>query len=291
MPSSLPIFVSPAALARLGHPDGELNLVRAAGKAGILQGISNNSSCSIPEIISAKQPGQHLIFQLYMNKDRVAAEKLIRSLEIDGFSAIMLTVDAAMPGKRELDRRTKGDWDGPAANGKGEEMGVAHSISGYQDPDVCWDDIPWIRSLTKLPLIIKGIQCIEDAERALEEYNVDGIVLSNHGGRELDYAPAPMSVLYEMRQMRPDLLDKHQVLIDGGITRGTDVLKALCLGARGVGLGRAFLYGNVWGEVGCRRVVEIMREEIVLGMQLLGVTRLEQLTPERVRYQFVGARL
>jgi L-lactate dehydrogenase (cytochrome) len=121
-------------------------------------------------------------------------------------------------------------------------------------------------------------------------------------------APAPMSVLYEMRQLRPDLLDKHQVLIDGGVTRGTDVLKALCLGARGVGLGRAFLYGNVWGEVGCRRVIDsewinwnscrsadaeltVMREEIVLGMQLLGVTRLEELTPERVRYQFHGARL
>ncbi|KAH9049132.1 FMN-dependent dehydrogenase-domain-containing protein [Lactarius hengduanensis] len=294
MASSLPIFVSPAALARLGHPDGEMNLVKAAGKAGILQGISNNSSCSIAEIMSVKQPGQHLIFQLYMNKDRVAAEKLIRGLERDGFSAIMLTVDAAMPGKRELDQRTKGDWNGPAANGKqgtGEGKGIAHSMSGYQDPDVCWDDIPWIRSLTKLPLIIKGIQCIEDAERALEQYKVDGIVLSNHGGRELDYAPAPMSVLYEMRQMRPDLLDKHQVLIDGGVTRGTDVLKALCLGARAVGLGRAFLYGNVWGEVGCTRVVEVLREEIVLGMQLLGVTRLEQLTPERVRYQFHGSRL
>ncbi|KAI9448122.1 FMN-dependent dehydrogenase-domain-containing protein [Lactarius indigo] len=189
MPSSLPIFVSPAALARLGHPDGEMNLVKAAGKAGILQGISNNSSCSIAEIMSVKQPGQHLIFQLYMNKDRVAAEKLIRGLERDGFSAIMLTVDAAMPGKRELDQRTKGDWHGPAANGKqgtGEGKGIAHSMSGYQDPDVCWDDIPWIRSLTKLPLVIKGIQCIEDAERALEQHKVDGIVLSNHGGRELD---------------------------------------------------------------------------------------------------------
>ena len=146
MTSSLPIFISPAALARLGHPDGEMNLVRAAGKAGILQGvchkikgyeeanerapqISNNSSCSIGEIMSAKQPGQQLIFQLYMNKDRIAAEKLIRSLERDGFSAIMLTVDAAMPGKRELDQRTQGDWDGPAANGKAdadEGMGIAH---------------------------------------------------------------------------------------------------------------------------------------------------------------------
>ncbi|KAI0251317.1 FMN-dependent dehydrogenase-domain-containing protein [Lactifluus subvellereus] len=288
MPSSLPIFISPAALARLGHHNGEMNLVRAAGKTGILQGISINASCSVAEIMSTKQPKQHLIFQLYMNKDRAASEKLIRGLESDGFSAIMLTVDAAVPGKRELDQRTKGDWEGPAANGKvgmGEGNGIAQSMSGYIDPDVSWDDIPWIRSLTGLPLIIKGIQCLEDAERALEVHKVDGIVLSNHGGRGLDYAPVPMSVLYEMRQVRPDLLDEHHVFIDGGVTRGTDVVKALCLGARAVGLGRAFLYANgVWGEDGCTRVVEIMREEIVLGMQLLGVTSLEQLTPERVRY-------
>ncbi|KAH9977872.1 FMN-dependent dehydrogenase-domain-containing protein [Lactifluus volemus] len=293
MPSSLPIFISPAALARLGHPNGEVNLVRAAGRAGILQGISINASCTIAEIISVKQPQQHLIFQLYINKDRAASEKLIRGLESDGFSAIMLTVDAAMPGKRELDQRTKGDWEGPAADreaGTREGTGVAQSIGGYQDPDVCWDDILWIRSMTRLALIIKGIQCVEDAERALDVYKVDGIVLSNHGGRELDYAPAPMSVLYEMRQVRPDLLDKHHVFIDGGVTRGTDVLKALCLGARAVGLGRAFLYANgVWGEMvvcelGTNRGRIVMREEIMLGMQLLGVTRLEQLTPERLRY-------
>ncbi|KAI9512275.1 FMN-dependent dehydrogenase-domain-containing protein [Russula earlei] len=287
MPSSLPIFIAPAALARLGHPDGEMNLVRAAGRSGILQGISNNASCSVIEIMSVKRPKQHLIFQLYMNKDRTKTEKVVRGLQNDGFSAIMLTVDAAVPGKRELDQRTQGEWEGPAANGKveSESKGVAHSIGGYQDPDVCWNDIPWIRNLTKLPLVIKGIQCLEDAERALEVYKVDGIVLSNHGGRELDYSPAPMTVLYEMRQVRPDLLDRHQVLIDGGVTRGTDVLKALCLGARAVGLGRAFLYANsIWGEEGCMRGIEIMREEIELGMRLLGVTRLEELRPERVRF-------
>jgi len=287
MPSSLPIFIAPAALARLGHSDGEMNLVRAAGRTGILQGISNNASCSVAEIMSVKGPKQHLIFQLYMNKDRTVTENVIRRLQNDGFSAIMLTVDAAMPGKRELDQRTKGDWEGPAANGKvsDQSKGIAHSIGGYQDPDVCWNDIPWIRSLTKLPLVIKGIQCLEDAERALEVYKVDGIVLSNHGGRELDYSPAPMTVLYEMRRVRPDLLDKHPVFIDGGVSRGTDVLKALCLGARAVGLGRAFLYANgVWGEEGCMRVIEIMREEIELGMQLLGVTRLEELNAKRVRF-------
>jgi len=162
---------------------------------------------------------------------------------------------------------------------------VTQAISGYIDPDVTWDDISWIRGLTDLPLYVKGIQCVEDAVTALEDYKVHGIVLSNHGGRSLDYAPPPMTILHELHLERPDLLEKHEVYIDGGVTRGTDVLKALCLGARGVGLGRAFLYGNaLWGEHGCTRVIQIMREEIVTGMRLMGVTSLGQLRPELVRH-------
>ncbi|EKM59804.1 uncharacterized protein PHACADRAFT_138050 [Phanerochaete carnosa HHB-10118-sp] len=285
MKSSLPIFVAPAALARLGHPDGEMNLVRAAGSEGILQGISNNASCSVEEIMSVKRPEQDLIFQLYMNRDRKAAEQLIRGLEKDGYKAIILTVDAPVPGNREIDRRAKGFTVGPAHGKTGVEgKGVALAIGGYQDPDVCWEDIPWIQSLTQLPLIIKGIQCIEDAEKAFQS-GVQSIILSNHGGRELDFSPSPMMLLYEIHQKRPDLLRKHEVYIDGGVRRGTDVLKALCLGARGVGLGRPFLWGNgVWGEEGCRRVIEIMREEIATGMRLLGVTSIDQLTPELVQY-------
>lgn len=285
--TTLPIFIAPAALARLGHPDGEMNLVRAAGKAGILQGISSNASCSIDEILTAKAPEQKLIFQLYVNKDRAASEALVKRLAKEGFAALMFTVDAAVPGKRELDQRSKGEFAGPS-HGKsatGSGAGVAHAIGGYQDPDICWKDISWIRTLTDIPLIIKGIQCVEDVEIAFDKYNVQGVILSNHGGRELDFSPAPMEVLYELRQRRPDLLKKHEVYIDGGVTRGTDVLKALCLGARGVGLGRAFLYANsVWGEEGCSRVIQILREEIVTGMQLLGVTSIEQLTPDLVRY-------
>lgn len=289
LPSSLPIYISPTALMRLGHPDGEMNATRAAGQEGILQGISNNASCSTEECMAVKRPEQHLIFQLYLNKDRAASEAIIRNIESQGFKAIMLTVDAAVPGKRELDQRTKGGdlKDMPAAFGKsntGGGLGVSHAISGYQDPDVCWDDVPWLKSRTKLPIIIKGIQCVEDAERAFES-GVQAIVLSNHGGRELDFSPAPMTVLYELHQRRPDLIQKHEVYIDGGVRRGTDVLKALCLGARGVGLGRPFLYANgVWGEEGCRRVVQILREEIITGMQLMGVTSLDQLRPELVQY-------
>ncbi|CAE6512738.1 unnamed protein product [Rhizoctonia solani] len=328
IPTSLPIFVSPAALARLGHPDGEVGITRGVADEGIIQGVSINASCSLGEITDARSndfspssptrssstPGQThsstapatatqnpdsssqqpLIFQIYLNKQRDLSESLLQKVETMGFRALMVTVDAAVAGNRELDRRVKdeGKFTGPAQYGTGtgeagkKTQGVAQAISGYQDPDVCWADIAWIRSITKLPLVVKGIQCVEDAEKAYE-HGVEGIVLSNHGGRELDFSPAPIDILYELRQKRPDIFKdgRMEVFIDGGVRRGTDVLKALCLGAKAVGLGRPFLYANAaWGEEGVRRCVQIMREEIETGMRLLGVTRVEDLGPQHVKY-------
>ncbi|KZT29329.1 hypothetical protein NEOLEDRAFT_1128048 [Neolentinus lepideus HHB14362 ss-1] len=289
---SLPIYITPTALARLGHPDGEMNFTRTAAKEGLIQGLSDYASCSAEEVMSVKHPNQILFFQLYMSTDRKASETKIRRLEGLGFKALILTVDAIVAGKRELDRRAKADNISAAPvqvqNVTGTEagLGVAHTLTGTLDADVCWDDISWIRSLTKLPLLIKGIQSVEDAVRAFG-HKVDGIVLSNHGGRSLDFSPSPMTVLYELSQVRPDLLwrSDFEVYVDGGVTRGTDVLKALCLGARAVGMGRPFLYANsLWGEEGCRTVVQIMREEIQNSMRLLGVSSLSQLSPEMVRY-------
>ncbi|KAG9074236.1 Cytochrome b2, mitochondrial precursor, partial [Ceratobasidium sp. 370] len=285
IPTSLPIFVSPAALARLGHPQGEVGITRGVASEGIIQGISINASCSLQEITDARSTDfspsasttplssprqthsspnapltqtenhgaerddktQPLIFQIYLNKQRDLSESLLRKVEAMGFRALMVTVDAAVGGNRELDRRAKqpdsSSFGGPAqygarpSNGT-KSQGVAQAISGYQDPDVCWADIAWIRSITKLPLVIKGIQCVEDAETAYE-HGVEGIVLSNHGGRELDFSPPPIDILYELRQKRPDIFEdgRMEVFIDGGVRRGTDVLKALCLGAKAVGLG------------------------------------------------------
>ncbi|KAG8681386.1 Cytochrome b2, mitochondrial precursor [Ceratobasidium sp. 394] len=230
IPTSLPIFVSPAALARLGHPQGEVGITRGVASEGIIQGISINASCSLQEITDARSTDfspsssttsfsspsqthsspnaplthtenhgqdenktQPLIFQIYLNKQRDLSESLLRKVEAMGFRALMVTVDAAVGGNRELDRRAKqpdSSSFGPAqygarpSNGT-KSQGVAQAISGYQDPDVCWADIAWIRSITKLPLVVKGIQCVEDAETAYE-HGVEGIVLSNHGGRELD---------------------------------------------------------------------------------------------------------
>ncbi|KAG9041595.1 Cytochrome b2, mitochondrial precursor, partial [Tulasnella sp. UAMH 9824] len=283
-PVSLPVFICPAALARLGHPEGEVNIVQAAAKEGVAQGLSINASCSLDEIQEAKTSDQTLFFQIYLDRNRKNSENLLRRVEKDGFKGIILTVDSAVPGKRERDMRAKGDFQAPATGGADTNgtKGVAQAISGYQDPDITWDDIAWIRSITKLPLMIKGIQCVEDVEKAYK-YGVKAVVLSNHGGRSLDFSPPPIDVLYELRQKRPDLLNnsKFEVYIDGGVRRGTDVLKALCLGAKGVGLGRPILYGNTgWGEDGVRRVLQIIREEVETGMRLLGVTRVEDLKPE-----------
>ncbi|TFK55458.1 hypothetical protein OE88DRAFT_1621132 [Heliocybe sulcata] len=287
VPCSLPIYITPTALARLGHPDGEMNFTRAAAKEGLTQGVSDYASCSAEEIMSVKRPDQ----ALYMSTDRKAAESKIRSLEGLGFKALILTVDAIVAGKRELDRRAKAD--NTSAVGLRSHLNATGSEAGLGVAHVCrcltfqaGDDIAWIRSLTKLPLVIKGIQSVEDVVIAFN-HKVDGVVLSNHGGRSLDFSPAPMTVLYELSQLRPDLLwrSDFEVYLDGGVSRGTDVLKALCLGARAVGMGRPFLYANsLWGEEGCRRVVEIMREEIHTSMRFLGVNSLAQLSPNMVRY-------
>ncbi|KZT55327.1 mitochondrial fmn-dependent dehydrogenase [Calocera cornea HHB12733] len=289
IPSTMPIFVSPAAMAKLGHPLGEINITRGAAACGIIQGISSNASCTVDEIADARQPGQPLIFQLYVNKDHKITEDTLRKIDKLGFKGIMLTVDAPVLGKRELDMKARGlpvirGTNNSGAQGTALRAGVANSLGGYFDANLKWDDLAWIRSITSLPIVIKGVQCVEDVELALE-YGCAGVLLSNHGGRQLDYAPASIDVLYELRQRRPDILDgkKLEVYCDGGFRRGTDVLKALCLGATAVGFGRPFLFANgAYGEEGVRKVIEILEEEIATSMRLLGVTKLSELKPEMV---------
>ncbi|GAC73357.1 hypothetical protein L1887_58192 [Cichorium endivia] len=284
--SSLPVYISPAAMAKLGHPDGELNLTRGAGKAQIIQGISANASVGLDEMLDNRKEGQPIVYQLYVNKDRAASERILKKVEDKGCSAVMLTVDAPVMGKRERDMRVKGDEvemgvdHGKDVKAKGG--GVAQAISGYIEPNLTWDDIKWFRKTCKLPLYLKGIQTVEDVELAVK-HGVEGVVISNHGGRSLEYAPAPIDVLVELRQRRPDLFDKIEVFLDGGVRRGTDVLKAVALGAKAVGLGRPFLYAQSgYGEAGVTRAIQILEDEIHRGMRLLGVSSLDQLTPEMI---------
>ncbi|KAH6658749.1 FMN-dependent dehydrogenase-domain-containing protein [Truncatella angustata] len=279
--SSMPIFISPAAMAKLGHPNGEINLTKAAGEHGIIQVISSNASCSLEEMFDARKENQSLIFQLYLNKDRSVSKSLIKKVEKLGAKAIMFTVDVCWQSKRTLDVRSKSGSQAyvpPTSSPKG----VSQAISGYQDTNLTWKDISFIRNNTDLPIIVKGVQCLEDVELCIQN-GVEGVVISNHGGRQADYAPAPIDILYEIRSHRPDLFSKIDIMIDGGVRSGSDIVKALALGAKAVGIGRPFLYANgTHGEEGCRRVLEILSEEITNTMRNIGVIRVNELKPEMV---------
>ncbi|KAF6766328.1 cytochrome b2 [Ephemerocybe angulata] len=292
--SSIPVFVSGAALAKLGHPQGEVNITRGAGKEGILQMVSSNASLSPEAIIEAATPSQTLFFQLYKNRVDELAEKRVRNIEQLGYRAIFLTVDAIVAGNREEDIRSPwvleelesgqpAVWDENAPVEDVNLGGTAGNLVNRDDRNMTWEKtIPWLRGITKLPIIVKGIQCVEDAVAAAEA-GVDGILISNHGGRQLDYSMPPIEVLYRIRRQRPDVFDKLEVYIDGGIYRGTDVIKALCLGAKAVGLGRAFLYAqSAYGEAGVVKIIQLLRHEIVTSMQLIGAARVSDLKPEMV---------
>ncbi|KIM67183.1 hypothetical protein SCLCIDRAFT_1210685 [Scleroderma citrinum Foug A] len=306
--SSIPVYISGSALARLGHPLGEVNLTRGAYLTGILQMVSSNTSLSYRQIAVARgSPDQPLFFQLYKHKNDLSAARRIKEVESLGYKAIFLTVDALIPSNRELDTRAphyledyenQGKNIRPTAVNEAVEintLGTAGGLVASNDTDMTWEKtIPWIRSVTKLPIVIKGIQCVQDAVLAAEA-GCEGIVLSNHGGRQLEYSLPPMEVLYKLRNERPDVFTKTEVYIDGGVRRGTDVLKALCLGARMVGLGRAFLFAqSAYGEAGVVHLVRILEREIKFGMASLGVRTVDQLVPdlvERVDWQPLNPKL
>ncbi|WVW83603.1 hypothetical protein I302_105624 [Kwoniella bestiolae CBS 10118] len=286
MKTDLPIFISPAAMAKLGHPLGEVNLTKGAGKCGIVQGISINASCSLDEIMSSRQAGQQVMFQIYLNKDRKASEALLHKVTELGASAIIFTVDTPWRSKRTRDVRAKtAVAPPPSSDGQTKSkspLGVSQAISGYQDTNLTWSDIGFIRKHTNLPIIVKGIQSMEDAELCVQ-HGVQGIILSNHGGRQCDFAPAPIDLLYEMRINKPELFDKIDVMMDGGVRSGADVVKALALGAKAVGLGRSFLYANgTHGEDGVVRLCEILAEEITNTMRNIGANNISDLKPQLV---------
>ncbi|KAH9946807.1 FMN-dependent dehydrogenase-domain-containing protein [Amylocystis lapponica] len=314
--SSIPIFACGAALAKLGHPLGEANITRGAGRTSIIQMVSCNASLSAEQIAAARlTPAQPLFFQLYKNgNDEVAAQR-VRDIVALGYRAIFLTVDAPVSGNRERDVRhpfeledqereaeaarnpenVRKPQDAEKQSEEPDFGGTAGALLQNDDLDMTWArTVPWLRKVTKLPIVLKGIQSVEDAVLAAEA-GVDGILLSNHGGRQLEYALPPLEVLYRLRKQRPDVFDKMEVYIDGGIRRGTDVLKALCLGAKAVGLGRPFLYAqSAYGEDGVVQIVRILEREILTGMRLLGARTVKDLVPEmveRVDWQPVIAKL
>ncbi|KAH9944576.1 glyoxylate dehydrogenase [Amylocystis lapponica] len=289
--STLPVYISATALGKLGHPDGELCLTKAAGKHGVIQMIATLASCSFDDIVDAAVVGQPFFLQLYVNRDREITWKYVQHAEKRGVKGLFITVDAPQLGRREKDMRMKFVDDGAGAEvQKGQEVqkdqGVARAISSFIDPSLSWNDIPWFQSITKMPIILKGIATAEDAVLAYEA-GVQGIVLSNHGGRQLDTARSGLEVLVEVvaalraRGYFPS--SRFEIYVDGGVRRASDVLKALALGATAVGVGRPFLYAFCsYGQEGVEKAIQIFRDEFEMNMRLLGARTVRELVPEMV---------
>ena len=294
---SMPAFICPTGVTALANPDGEVALTKAAGILGIPYCVSNQASKSPQEIAAAAIPGQILWYQLYVNKDRSKSESVLQLIEKLGcFSSLWLTVDAIQIGKREADERIKaiitiknGIDQGPETNDGG---GIARQASSFMDQTLCWDDLKWVRSHCKLPIVVKGIQRVEDAVIA-HKLGCKGISLSNHGGRQLDTAPSGLHTLLEIHKYAPHLLTPDfEIYIDGGIRRGADILKAMCLGARGCGLGRPFVFSIVeHGSQGAVHAGSILQSEMLNALKLVGVEDVRQLSPDLVNTRLLDNEL
>ncbi|KAM5350967.1 hypothetical protein ACJ41O_003690 [Fusarium nematophilum] len=286
--SSAPFFISPAAMARLAHPEGELALSRAAANEGIIQCISSNASFSLRSIVKAAPPSQPFFFQLYVNSDHQKTVELLQTVRNLGVKAIFVTVDAPVPGKREADERAAQEGTVKSAISGGESSkdkkgsGFGRLMAQYIDKSLCWEDLAWIREASGgIPIILKGVQTAEDVKKAVE-YGVEGVLLSNHGGRSLDGSQASILVLLELRKNCPEVFDQLEVYIDGGFERGSDILKAIALGATAVGIGRPFLYSLLYGQDGAEHLSRILKDELETSMRLCGITSFEEARPRLV---------
>ncbi|KZP10658.1 hypothetical protein FIBSPDRAFT_872351 [Athelia psychrophila] len=291
--TSMPVYITATALGKLGHKDGELNLTRAAAKHDVVQMIPTLASCGFDEIVDAAVPGQSQWLQLYVNTDRVVTKRIVQHAEERGIKALFITVDAPQLGRREKDMRQKYEAEGPAEQTRAggdvdRSQGAARAISSFIDPGLSWKDVAWFKSITKMPLILKGVQCWEDALEAYDQ-GLAGVVLSNHGGRQLDFARSGIEVLVEVvahlgekRGLRfPN--EKFLLFVDGGVRRATDVLKAVALGATAVGVGRPFLYAfSAYGTEGANRALQIFKDEFEMNMRLLGAPTLKDVVPTMV---------
>ncbi|KAL5333208.1 FMN-dependent dehydrogenase-domain-containing protein [Aspergillus crustosus] len=279
-PLSVPIFICPTGVARLIHPDAEKGLAHAAKSSGIVEIISTNSGHPLADVVE-QAPGYPFLFQLYLNRDKEKSRELLLKAESLGCKAIFLTVDAAGRGKRESDERLKTDdvlihpVTGKPIKTEG---GLTRVMGSFIDQGMTWKDIEWIRSVTSLPIVLKGITSAEDAKIALK-YNVHGILLSNHGGRNLDYSPPAILLLLEMHKNCPEIFDNMEVYVDGGFRRGSDIIKALCLGAKAVGIGRSFLYALHYGTEGVEHLIQLLKAEMESVMKLIGIKDLSEVYP------------
>ena len=274
---SAPILVAPTAFQRMAHPDGEIGTARAAGALRMGMILSSLSNSTIEEVRQAT--AAPLWFQLYIFKDRGVTKALVERVEQAGCEALVLTVDTPLLGRRERDVREEfqlpshlsiANLSRPALGTLPDtpgDSGLAVYFTQSVDPSLTWADIDWLRSITRLPVLMKGIVRGDDAVRAVD-LGAAGVIVSNHGGRQLDTAIPSIRALPEVAEA---VAGRTEVLVDGGVRRGTDVLKALALGARAVLVGRPVLWGlAVDGERGVAEVLRMLRDELDLAMALCG---------------------
>ncbi len=307
----LPIFLSPTGGTQLFHPGKELAVARAAHTEGLLYGLSTVGTTRIEDL--AAETTSPKMFQLYIFKDRKLTEELIEQCKAAKYQALCLTVDTIVGGNRERDlvtgmsippkftvrslasiaSRPRWVWN-TVRGGKIEAVNIAHRVAEIKDKNatvaqrinqqfdrtLTWEDARWMAKLWGGPFVIKGILTPDDALRA-RDIGASAVMLSNHGGRQLDFAPAPIDMVAKVRTAVGDNLE---IIVDGGIRRGTDVLKALALGANACSFGRPYLYGlAAGGEAGVARVLQLMREELERGAGMMGCRTIDEITPAHIQ--------
>ena len=294
LPASAPVIVAPIALLGRLHPDGEVPVVRAASSAGSIVTLSTLSVTPIEEVVAAANGP--VWFQLYVYKDRAASEALVRRVEAAGCTALELTADTPILGRRERDVRNNfslppdlwapnltADVRPPSPGSVARSRSsFAAAIDSLLDPDLTWDDIAWLTSISSLPVLVKGIVRADDARYAIEA-GAAGVIVSNHGGRQFDTAPAAIDALGPVAEA---VGDQAEVIVDGGIRRGADIVKAIAMGARAVQIGRPIVWGLVVdGEDGVRDVLSLLRDELDLAMALAGCRSIDDISFDLLRPQ------
>ncbi|MFV8817559.1 alpha-hydroxy acid oxidase [Haliea sp. E17] len=309
---ALPFFLSPTGMSRLFHHEKELGACRAADKFGTLYSLSTLSTTSLEDVAAATAGPK--MFQIYILKDRLLTREFVQRCKSSGYHALCLTVDTMVAGNRERDlvngmtmppritsisnffsyARSVHWWlnmlrdpDFRLANVAhrvdalgGGAMGLIDYVNSQFDRSVTWDDVAWLVEQWDGPFLIKGLQSAQDARRAMD-VGATGVMISNHGGRQLDSTPAPFDCVEDMRNAVGDGLE---LIVDGGIRRGTHIIKALCRGADACSVGRAYLYGlAAGGQAGVERALELLRSELERGLALLGVADVSELGPGHLR--------